>query len=800
LNHLHHAHHPDNSRKPLPIRRQISIIFRLRFIIAITLLTLTTFSHAKLSSELTDRLIETDKLISATEEKLKELGIEIGIGDLKKLQDNAADGKVIITECIEINGNEISKIDSDSQSLGILIDEENIRVTEKRDSLNKIRSEHDRQLATCRLLNLRVVQIIEKVQNLTRTLVATQLLTRHYSVLKNIRLILDNPGDGFNALLEFSVSKAGFELVYEERFRLGFVILISLVLTFGIRYFLRKLISNFGHVEHRSFARLLSISIFSSLSHNLLSMLLSGSITILFLVIGFEGKNLPFFIQLISGLFLYSILIFIIRVVLDPIAPAIGITNLPPKLEQRLARRLRLLAKILLIGFLVFSAGHVHEFPIALSGLFRNFYITLVVLNLCWVFWLLGAIESLSNSRIIRSLIILALLASMVVEWLGFSNLSTFILVGISGSIVAWILAESLANLWTDFLDSFDDGEFVWQQYFRNKIGVQQGEYIPGSIWFRFIFSVVLWSAFTIVILKIWGLSDQGLLFIRSLVIEGFNAGPVHIVPSKVLTAILLFAVLLSLLGWLKRRLERSWLHRSRMDRGSKESLITLTGYIGIVFAFLIGLSVAGVELANLALIAGALSVGIGFGLQNVVNNFVSGIVLLFERPVKTGDWIVVGETQGYVKKIKLRSTILQTFDRADVIVPNSEFISSQVTNWMHNDSMGRVKVPIRVTFGTNPKLVEKLLLEIALQHPMVISQSLSVDPPRVLFMKFDDSALSFELRCFITDIDYCMFVLSDINFSIFEKFAEAGIEIPFPQSDLHIKSGLTKDLVNDPD
>ncbi|MFT5504941.1 MAG: potassium efflux system protein [Gammaproteobacteria bacterium] len=667
-------------------------------------------------------------------------------------------------------------------------------------SLNKLRIEHDKQLATCRLLNLRVVQIIENAQNLTRTLVATQLLTRHHSVLENIRLTLDNPGDGFNALLEFSVSKAGFELVYKERLGLGFIIILSLVLTFGIRFILRKLISNSENLEHRSFARLLSISIFSSLSHYLLSMLLSGSVTMLFLLKGFEGKNFPFFIQLITGLFLYSILIFIIRVVLDPIAPAIGITNLPPKLEQRLARRLRLLAKVLLVGFLVFSAGHAHEFPIALSGLFRNVYVTLVVLNLCWAFWLLGAIESLANSRIIRSLIILVLLSSMVVEWIGYSNLSTFILIGISGSILAWVLAESLANLWTDFLDSFDDGEFAWQQFFRNKIGVQPGEYIPGSIWFRFIFSVVLWSAFTITILKIWGLSDQGLLFIRNLVIEGFNAGPVHIVPSKVLTAILLFAVMLSLLGWLKRRLERSWLNRSRMDRSSKESLISLTGYIGVIFAFLIGLSVAGVELSNLALIAGALSVGIGFGLQNVVNNFVSGIVLLFDRPVKTGDWIVVGETQGYVKKIKLRSTIVQTFDRADVIVPNSEFIASQVTNWMHNDSMGRVKVPIRVSFGTDPKQVEKLLLDIAQQHPMVISQSLSVDPPRVLFLKFDDSALGFELRCFITDIDYCMLVLSDINFSIFEKFAEAGIEIPFPQSDLHIKSGISEDPVNDPD
>jgi len=188
-------------------------------------------------------------------------------------------------------------------------------------------------------------------------------------------------------------------------------------------------------------------------------------------------------------------------------------------------------------------------------------------------------------------------------------------------------------------------------------------------------------------------------------------------------------------------------------------------------------------------LIAGALSIGIGFGLQNVVNNFISGIVLLFERPIKTGDWIIVGGSEGYVKKIQLRSTVIQTFDRADIIVPNAEIIASQVTNWMLNDSVGRIKVPIRVAYGTDPRLVEEVLLKIANAQSMVISRSPTVDSPTVLFREFGDSALVLELRCFITDIDYYRQVVSDINFCIAADFAEAGIVIPFPQTDLHLKS-----------
>jgi small-conductance mechanosensitive channel len=488
-------------------------------------------------------------------------------------------------------------------------------------------------------------------------------------------------------------------------------------------------------------------------------------------------------------LFLNELLTLILRITLNPIAPAEPLTSLPIQVALNLTRRLLLLAKLLFAGFLIFSASNLYEFSEAVTGLLRNIYIAMVVVNLCWAFWLLGYIKGLANTHLLRSIIILILLLSMLADWAGYNNLSSFILIGVVGSISAWFLTQIIVILWTDFLDSLDEGELAWQQCIRRKIGAQPGEYLPGSMWFRLTFGIVAWSLFAIAVLKIWGLSDQSLLTIQSYVTDGFDAGPIHIVPSKLIIAVLVFAVFLSVVGWIKRGLGKSWLNRSRMDRGSKESLIALTGYLGLVVALLVGLSVAGVELANLAIIAGALSVGIGFGLQNVVNNFVSGIVLLFERPVKTGDWIVVGGTEGYVKQIKLRSTLIQTFDRADVIVPNAEIIASQVTNLMLSDSIGRVKVPIRAAYGTDPRHVEKILIDIACAHPMVITRSLNIDSPWVLFQSFGESALMFELRVFITDIDCKMVVLSDINYSISEAFDQAGIIIPFPQTDLHIRS-----------
>ena len=212
-------------------------------------------------------------------------------------------------------------------------------------------------------------------------------------------------------------------------------------------------------------------------------------------------------------------------------------------------------------------------------------------------------------------------------------------------------------------------------------------------------------------------------------------------------------------------------------------------GYGGVFIAMVVGLGVAGISFANLAIIVGALSVGIGFGLQNIVNNFLSGLILLVERPVKTGDWIVVGGTEGYVKRIRIRSTQIQTFDYADVIVPNSELISSQVTNWMLRDTTGRARVPIGVAYGSDTQKVKEILMKIAQEHPEVINNKASMEP-FVLFLGFGDSSLNFELRVFIKNIDHRLRVISDLNFALDAAFREAGIEIPFPQRDVHIRSG----------
>ncbi|MFV2031285.1 MAG: mechanosensitive ion channel domain-containing protein [Gammaproteobacteria bacterium] len=707
---------------------------------------------------------------------------------LKEMQQSVTKIKSQSQGCVNFNQDNIEKINGDVELLGEVTQREDREVTEKRKSLKKIKLKHEAQLASCRLLILRSNQLIESTQKRQQALIASELLSRNKTLLDHIKDNIDSPGKGLDVLVDFAVSTAGLDVIAQHRNLLALIIAMSLVGTLVLRKLLRKAIPRVYRKSRRSFARRLQLALMSCFMHYMLAFLLTLSFAVYFLYLGLLINNFPFIALVSIGLFLYILLTLVLRVVLDPLRPARPLTRLPREVGLILAWRLRLLAKLLFVGFLVFAASNLHDFSDSVTGILRSIYITLLVLNLCWAFWLLGYIRGLANTHLIRTIIIFALLGGMFADWAGYNNLANFILIGITGSFTALILTFFAATLWTEFFNSFDDGEFAWQQFIRRKIGVQPGEYLPGSMWFRFTFSIVIWSLFIVTILKIWRLSDSSLLAIRDYATEGFNIGPIQIVPSELILALLFFAVFLSLVGWIKRRLQKSWLNRSRMDRSSKESVIALTGYIGVVIAMLIGLTVAGVELANLALIAGALSVGIGFGLQNVVNNFVSGIVLLFERPIKTGDWIIVGETEGYVKKIKLRSTLIQTFDRADVIVPNSEIIAGQVTNWMLEDTTGRIKVPVRAAYGTDPRKVEQILLDIAHDHPMVVSKSATVDQPKVLFREFGESALIFELRCFITDIDNYTAVLSEINFSIAEAFSKAGIEIPFPQTDVHVR------------
>ncbi len=253
----------------------------------------------------------------------------------------------------------------------------------------------------------------------------------------------------------------------------------------------------------------------------------------------------------------------------------------------------------------------------------------------------------------------------------------------------------------------------------------------------------------------------------------------------NILTLFILLFLILFIAGKIRSWLVNHLLSRTKLDHGGRQAVGAITRYVIIFIGFLVILQTMKINLTTLNVIAGTLGIGIGFGLQNVASNFISGLIILLERPIKIGDRIEVGKIEGDVIEIGARSTTVVTNDNIAIIVPNSKFITENVVNWMYTGARVRFRVPIIVAYGSDVRLVEKLLLEVAQENPDVL-----LDPlPVVRFLEFGDNGMLFELRPWSTSLVHRKGkLISSINFAIHDKFKEHHIETPFPQRVLHIR------------
>lgn len=316
------------------------------------------------------------------------------------------------------------------------------------------------------------------------------------------------------------------------------------------------------------------------------------------------------------------------------------------------------------------------------------------------------------------------------------------------------------------------------------KAATNRDEAAPAPILISIALVLALVAVFAPLIALTWGARATDIADAWRLLVNGVQFGDIRLSLDSLIVLAVVFSLGVFITRWLKNLLRRSVLPQTRMDSGAQTAIVTGTGYVGLTLAALIAVSTAGLNLSSLAVVAGALSVGIGFGLQTIVSNFVSGIILLIERPIKEGDWIEVSGQSGYVRKISVRSTRIETFDRHDVIIPNSDLIAGTVRNMTLSNKSGRLLLPVRVAYGSDLEKVKAILIDAARGHFTIARYP----APFVLFSGLGESALNFELRCYLKDVNNILTTKSDLYFTIYNELGKAGIEIPFPQQDLHVK------------
>ena len=498
-------------------------------------------------------------------------------------------------------------------------------------------------------------------------------------------------------------------------------------------------------------------------------------------------------IRLAWALFLFSLGCVIINWSTGPLSPSAGIRGLIPDHVKPI--RLRLRAVLLAICMSYLAVGEQWAMVRFSEPYIAGRALTIFLVGIA----LISALDYARHVPGLRERFKFLRFAALLVTGLGiiavlvgFQNLAAFLVYGMTRTGVALFITWILLWLVSIFLQYLLREDTPAADQLRSTLGLSDRGSRTGIGFMQLVADVVVWMVFAIYMIFVWDDSGTTLGQMYVDIIVGWEIGGVTLVPINIIGGILIFAGIIVVIGWLKRWIDKRWLQHIVLDRGARDAIITLFGYVGFVIALLVALFMAEVDLSGLAWVSAALALGIGFGMQEIASNFVSGLILLFERPIRAGDFVTVGDIHGFVRSIRIRATEIETLDNQNVLVPNSELISGRVTNWVLRDPYGRLLLNVGVAYGSDVEKVRDILETVAREHPEVITDG-SAPAPRALFMGFGDSSLDFELRSRVKHIERRFSIKSDLNFAVDKAFREAGVTIPFPQRDLHIIAPKTE-------
>ncbi|MEM9056590.1 MAG: mechanosensitive ion channel domain-containing protein, partial [Pseudomonadota bacterium] len=708
---------------------------------------------------------------------------------VRAAQTRASEMRAMAVACVRRAEDDASQIMADLELLGDLSEDDVVEVLEQRGTLEVEADMLASRITACRLVILRAGQLVEDAAEQYGRLSAQRLTSQGKNALRAVADFLPAlPG----YLRDVPARLADTERLSSISPWRWTIIVVTTIIGFLTGNVIRRYALPWADAQRGTGGAPAVSAVLTRAVANQAHLFLAGGAALLGLTSFASDPGLDLFVVRLSlAVFLFGVGRMLIAWYTGPHSPGQGLTLMSEDMQHTVTTRLRTLVIALLTGFLVFGPDWLATLPETRDVAVRSAVTVFLVTGFIWVVRLARMLPATRDRLLLlRMLLIAASIVAVGADLAGFRNLANYLLSGVFATLLAGLVLWTSLWLINQLVEGIVHGRTRLSYRMRGWLGIRPDSSSAELGWLRLVLSLSLWLGFAVFMVWLWDTTGNAIATLRLYSDTGIRlSDTTTLIPADILSGLATFGTLIALTAWIKARMEKRWLREMGMDIGSREALVTLGGYVGFILATFSGLLVAGVNFAGFALVAGALSLGIGIGLQEIVANFVSGLVLLFERPIKSGDFVTVGTVEGTVRQIRIRSTEIETLNRQNVVVPNSQLITNQVTNWVLRDPYGRLQLTVGVAYGSDTQKVKALLEELAAAHPDVITKG-KAPAPRALFMQFGDSSLDFELRVWIRQIERRFQVTSDLNFAIDAAFRENDIEIPFPQRDLHVRSG----------
>lgn len=683
---------------------------------------------------------------------------------------------------------------------------ESASVADERSRLNAARAEVNALTGQAEDLSIEAKTLSDRISDTRRALFTSRLL-EHTDINGSV---LEDALQSFSADVERVQRSILSWLTFVLKFKalpLAIAVFLSMALASLILFVEYRL---FGRINRRdptieapSYLSRFSVAFFSTILPSLaLSFFLASTYFLLDTFNVLRTDIAPIVASVFALIGLVFFVMAISRAVLAPAAPHWRLVKLSNKGARDLSIAIFLMALVNGLDYVVSVMNETYSSPVVLTVM-RSFASSVVIgLLLFFVSFLRPVLAETGDPSVrgrpwpravaitLRIVGVVLILAAAI----GYVGLARFLATQIvlTGAVLATMYIGILTGKAISAPNQFGEtrvGQFIGRRFRLSAVGLDQSGIGAGLV----IYAFALVTGIPLILMS-WGFQPRDLqLWLFNLFTE-INVGTIRISIFGILGGILLFAAGLVVTRWFQKWLDGNVMARSHIDGGVRNSVKTGVGYLGTGIAGIIGISAAGIDLSSLALVAGALSLGIGFGLQNIVSNFVSGLILLVERPFKVGDHVITGVNEGIVKRISVRATEIETFRRQSIIVPNSELINSPLGNWTHRNRMQRSEVPVSVAYDADPQEVIDVLLAVVNERSDVLRNP----EPHVEFLRFGASSLDFELRFHLADIANGLRVRNEVRIEILRRFRARDIVMPYPHQDvmLHLQEHDRQALV----